>query len=651
MSGETHTSSGRRLAGPALVLVSVASALIGQWLFATPPGGLARSWYWFLAAGLSFGAWLLWRERPERWAGLTGWLAGRRSFTVAAAGLLLAAGAAIALAAHDALGDGLYWDVVVLWAASCGVYALAFPWPARVWWRERWRAHRRELALVAGLMALAALLRFVALDRLPNVMNGDEGLHSNFARGVVEGLNRNPFSTFYGSGSLHLFIAALGMKVLGFTALASRLTPALGGVLGVGAMYLLARRLFGAAPAAVTAGVVAVLHTHLQFSRVIGVGYIHAALFAALGVYGLYSGLENRSALRAALGGMVMGFWLYVYIDSRFVPAVLVAWLVVLLLFPRHRAFVWDNRGTLAAFVGGYLVAAGPQLTWGWRHPADFNARFSSDGTFWNNYYTAVFSGTPPWDLIRALLDQVAHAFLSLTRYPVTDFYQSDWPTLDVVSGALFWLGLVYSLTQLRDRRHLLLQVWLWAGTFSVGVLTVPRSSDGYRMLIVFIPVVLMIGVVAEQLARGLAAWFADSPRVVWGALAVVWVVIAGLNIQYYFGQFAATCQYSDRSSRTAFYVGQALATLQRGDQAVMLGNNNLRYGTHASSEYLNPGVAVEVALAPIQQGVTSAAPRLFIIIPERAAELADVQAAFPGGTVQAIQDCGAPALTLYRLP
>ena len=82
-----------------------------------------------------------------------------------------------------------------------------------------------------------------------------------------------------------------------------------------------------------------------------------------------------------------------------------------------------------------------------------------------------------------------------------------------------------------------------------------------------------------------------------------------------------------------------------------MLGNEHLRYGTHASAEYLNPGVIVETVTDPVSTGVRSGVPRLFIIIPERAAELADVQAAYPGGVVEDVRDCGAPALTLYRLP
>ena len=51
-------------------------------------------------------------------------------------------------------------------------------------------------------------------------------------------------------------------------------------------------------------------------------------IFAA-NVPGRSAGLVRRLE---ALGGLVMGLWLFVYVDSRFVPVVLLAWLALLLV-------------------------------------------------------------------------------------------------------------------------------------------------------------------------------------------------------------------------------------------------------------------------------------------------------------------------------
>ncbi|MBI4768955.1 MAG: glycosyltransferase family 39 protein [Chloroflexi bacterium] len=635
-----------------VILASVACAVVGQWLLARPNAGFAGALPWFLTAGAGLGVTALRRERPELWQRLAGRTAGRRAPAFVLGALALSLLTVWAIYNRETSGGGFYWDALFLWAASASTYLLAFRWPDRAWLRARVTAHRREIALVGGLTLLAAGLRFLWLARIPDVMNGDEGLHSLLARSILEGRYTHPFGTFYGAGSLHLFVAALGLKLFGYTVLASRLTPAIGGLLGVPATYLLARRLFDRPAALVAAGLVAVLHAHIQFSRVIGVGYIHATLFASLGVYLLYSALENHSARRAALGGVVMGAWLYVYIDSRFVPAVLLAWGALLLLLPRQRALILSNLRQVAAFAGGYAVAAAPMGLWAFRHWDDFSARFSSDGTLWNNYYKSLLKQGPSVDLPRTLFQQASHAFFSLTRYPMADFYQSPAPMLDTLSASLFWLALSYSLLHLLDRRHLLLNIWLWSGALAVGLLTVPRSSDGYRMLTVLIPVVLMIGALAAQLAEWLASTL-GRPWSQWAVLGALLAAALALNVNLYFNLFAHSCQYGgDRQTRTAYFLGTVLAGMPPGERAIILGNDNLHYGTHASAQYLNPGVEVENLTAPLPPDPsTLPRPRAFILIPERIPDLSALQAAFPGGQLRPVDDCGAPSLYVYSLP
>ena len=526
----------------ALVLISVACALRGQWLLTH--ADVAGSLLWFLAAGAGFVIPLLSKGQLDY--GLDMPLPAtvhRVPRFLIVSGLLSLVALGIIIFREQA-GAHFYWDAVILWVGSCIAYLLAFRWPGWAWLRERVYAHRWEILLVAGLTLLAAVLRFLWLDRIPDVMNGDEGLHGLFARRVLEGANRHPFSTFYGAGSLHLFVVAMVEKFLGYTSLATRVIPAIGGVLGVPATFLLARRLFGPRVAFVAAGLVAALHSHIQFSRVLGVGYIYATLFASLGVYLLYGALETGSRSRAALGGVTLGLWLYVYVDSRFVPAVLLAWFLILIVLPGQRAFILGNLKPIAAFGGGYLVAAAPMGLWALRHWDDFGARFSSDGTLWNGYYARVLAQNPKLNLFQFLLDQLGHAFFSITRYPVWDFYQSPAPLLDLLTAALFWLALIYSALHLLDRRHLLLNIWLWSGVAAVGLLTVPRSSDGYRLLTVFIPIVILVAVVAEQLALRLSDALGGQAWAIWSILAALLVAVLVINVNIYFRQFATSCRY-----------------------------------------------------------------------------------------------------------
>ncbi len=635
---------------PALVLISVACALRGQWLLTH--ADVAGSLLWFLAAGAGFVVPLFLKEQPGGRPDLPLPMAVRRvpRFLIVS-GLLSLVALGIIIFREQA-GAHFYWDAVILWMGSCIAYLLTFRWPGWAWLRERVYPHRWEILLVAGLTLLAAALRFLWLDRIPDVMNGDEGLHGLFARGVLEGANGHPFSTFYGAGSLHLFVVSMVIKFLGYTSLATRVIPAIGGVLGVPATFLLARRLFGPRVAFVAAGLVAVLHSHIQFSRVLGVGYIYATLFASLGVYLLYSALETGGRSRAALGGVTLGLWLYMYVDSRFVPAVLLAWFVVLIVLPGQRAFILGNLKPIAAFGGGYLVAAAPMGLWALRHWEDFGARFASDGTLWNGYYGRVLAQNPKLNLPQFLLDQLDHAFFSITRYPIWDFYQSPAPLLDLLTAALFWLALIYSAFHLLDRRHVLLNIWLWSGVVAVGLLTIPRSSDGYRLLIVFIPIVILVAVAAEQLAQ----WWGDAlggrAWMSWSILAALLATVLVINVNIYFRQFATSCRYGgDRSTRTAYFLGAVLAKMRAGERVIVLGNEYLRYGTHASAQYLNPGVVVQNVIEPLKPDFQfGPPPQAFIVIPERSNDLGALQNAYPGGQVTQVKDCGALTLYVYAL-
>jgi hypothetical protein len=70
--------------------------------------------------------------------------------------------------------------------------------------------------------------------------------------------------------------------------------------------------------------------------------------------------------------------------------------------------------------------------------------------------------------------------------------------------------------------------------------------------------------------------------------------------------------------------------------------------------EYLNRGVTVDNWQEPLALGQLSGpAPDAFIVHPSRHADLAAIQAAYPGGTLVEIADCGVPTLYHYafRLP
>jgi len=129
-------------------------------------------------------------------------------------------------------------------------------------------------------------------------------------------------------------------------------------------------------------------------------------------------------------------------------------------------------------------------------------------------------------------------------------------------------------------------------------------------------------------------------------------VAVLVINVNIYFRQFAASCRYGgDRATRTAYFLGTVLAKMRPGERAIVLGNEYLHYGTHASAQYLNPGVDVQNVTEPLKPDLRfGPSPLTFIVIPERGNDLGALQGAYPGGQVSEVKDCGALTLYVYAL-
>ena len=375
------------------------------------------------------------------------------------------------------------------------------------------------------------------------------------------------------------------------SALGLRLAPALGGTLAIGALYLLARWLFGRRVALLAAALLACSHAHLHFSRTVAVGYIQGTLLIPLELYFFLSGLQKRSAARLALGGLVLGLHFSVYLSSQVIAAYLAIFVVVAAIV--CRPLLQRAWGLVAVFWGGMLVTALPEFAYAWRYPEQFLARLNSDGTFQSGWLAtqAAATGTSP---VLVLADRVVHAFLSLTYYPAADFYGSAIPLLDVLTSALFLIGLVYALWRWRDPRYLLLNGYFWAVTLSVGLFAVPPSADSYRMLIALPAALLLAALGLEQALTVLN--LAEAPRR-WPRVAVALTLVGAIgliNVRGYYHDFVAQCRYGgDPQTRFASYLGRSLGTLDRESSVYLLSDDVFRYGTHSSVDFLSDRLSV----------------------------------------------------------
>lgn len=493
------------LAAAALGLALMAESVLilsGQWLSPKPwlGRGAAALWALAIAAYIAFVA----REGddsnrgdavPPTDADSRDGITAVGSLRLACAVLGLAAGAA-AVALIQAIGDDkparTYVWVLVLWSVGVAVYTLGFGLPA-AWLRPHGltafaRRHRTVLVDGAALFALALVLRLIALDRVPNVLTGDEGVFGLAARWMSQGEGGHMFSTYWANGTLYLVPHAVLALFLDAGTWATRLPTAVGGALAAPATYALGRVVATRRVGVVAGLLVAVSHMHVHLSR-IGLGHGLDAVAAAVAGAALVHAVRTRDTRSAAVAGLALGLAQYGYVGGRLVDVVALVFavgsaaVIGLVAWPRGEARSWWReagvRPLLVAF-GGALVVAGPMIRWALVRPNDYLSRLSAQGILQTGKWTEVAERVGDAPLAIAW-SQARDAVFALVAAPAHEFYFSPYPMLDVVWAGLFGLGFAACVVRPTDRGRLwlVLQVVLAWLTLALGA---HASTASYRI-------------------------------------------------------------------------------------------------------------------------------------------------------------------------
>ncbi len=627
--------------------LAVILLLISQLILLALPGGSVAGLLIALAGGIIFIAFAL-REPPARVARAMARI--RLSFRVVCVlvGILLTLIASASTVLFETLDRTDYTPIVLIWLGGVLTFIVGFAaghtFAVRPWLKE----NRQELLIVALITLGAALLRLISLGDLPRVINGDEGLIGQFVLAAKTNPLANPWSLFENIGGLYRHGIGQMIKLFGQTPFALRLLSAIGGTLAIPALYLLARDLFGKRIALFAAILLAVSHAHIHFSRTVAVTYVQSTLFAPLELYFFITGLRKRDPLRLAIGGALLAVHFNVYLGAQILIGLFIVYAVIAALVARPLM-----RGAWRVYVVfwlSFVMAALPQFTFNTRHPADFVARLNQGGLLQGSWLTDEMARTGA-SSIQILFERVAHAFLSLNHYPAIDFYGTTIPMLDVITATLFVLGLLYSLWRTRDDGYLLLNGWFWSMTVAIGLFTLPPSSDSYRMLLAVPAAMIMAGIGLDLILQALTP-AAHQPQPIRIGLAAIILVSVGLyDTRAYYVDFLQQCRYGgDTATRFASYLGKYLATLDRATKVYLLSNEQLRYGTHLSADFLSkslPVTNVDGPISDIQPDVDTA----IIAITPRADELRDWTRNYPGGKLHQEFDCDKLMLTAYWLP
>ncbi|MBV9582206.1 MAG: glycosyltransferase family 39 protein, partial [Chloroflexi bacterium] len=328
----------------------------------------------------------------------------------------------------------------------------------------------------------------------------------------VGGLAQEPSLLWYlMAGSFHIF---------GSTQLALRIPSAIGGIVGVPAIYLLGRELFGHRVGLIAAGLLTGLVWHVTFSR-LAFNSVWSVSLDALGLFLIVRALKTGSWTAAALGGISFGLGLHMYYTSRVMVivagcALLAFWLVR----PRERLQPTWRVMAIAACAG--LITAAPLVEYAVMQPSEFNSRLTQASVLTE-------SSDRPTDA-RVLDNLKAHLLMfNLAGDRNARHNLPGEPELNFLLGGLLVLGLALSLARFRRPEYALLPIWavlmLAGGVLSLNF----EAPQSLRTIDETNVVVLLCAIPLAQLWRASAALGPRIPTL--GAVLPSRVAVAGPSV------------------------------------------------------------------------------------------------------------------------
>ncbi len=523
------------------------------------------------------------------------------------------------------------------------------------------------MGTAVALFIIALVVRLVNLTDNPFMLNGIEASLGLNVTQIIQGQLRNPFGTAWLTNpTLLLYLMAIPIRIFGSTVLAVRLLSPFVGAATVAATYLIGKRLFGSLTGLLAAALLLGFHVHLHYSR-LGMTNIWDGLLVllALGLIGIAWQRPSTAPHQRTVwlwAGLFVGLNAYAFTSSRVLPLILLVWfgLTLLLDWPSVRQ---QGRHLLAA-VGMALVVALPLLLFYNNNPTIFMERANALG---------ILPGQTNW-----LVDEAARTGLSQTAVLWQQFWQSALafngipdnspayrpliPLLSFGPAVLLILGFLLALFRLRQNRYRLLLLWPLLTAIVAGMLVI-ESPQSHRLVMATPALALLAAIALVTLGNlilsalqpasegnnpvdlatrqlSFSNWRGAATRASLILLALV-LLFSLSDIFFYYGRFPTHNQFADTNTEVAYEMAQYLNDLD-GEWTAYLYGPPVLYIDFPTLPYLLTHFQAGANLFNVESPGAELAPaatanRVFIFLPQREAELAEVQRDFPGGSRQSI--------------
>lgn len=562
------------------------------------------------------------RDLPAVLRSVTGPVERHLSVTSAQSVMLMMA-VPYALLATLAAGPGMSAHhavvAVVAWLASISLAIAGGVLRAE----PRWRPDRTDLLTSMGLFVVALGLRATATAAIPSTFSGDEGSAGMYATMFLDGSTDNVLGIgWFSFPALHSAIQSLAIGTVGQTVEALRITSAIVGALTVVAVYWLGRVLFGRSSGLIAAVLLAGSHYHIHMSR-IGLNNIWDGLFGTVAIAALWHGWKTGRRRSFLLCGLALGMGQYFYVAIRMLPIVFLLWTAV----------AWVRRDRFWSRLPGLLVAGFVAvITYA---PLGLLFIQSRDEFMAPFRRVSVFDNPDDQQLGSLLLAQLLRGARGFTHEPLRLLYDPGTPLLRPAMAALFLLGLLL-LAWRRDLRTVLLLLPLLAVVATGAFADDAPASQRYLLAMPIVAVITALPLaLTTELFENL---WPRNRRLVVGFAAVVVLLVASFDVRYYFVDVDDDVYLlGGLNTLAATEIADYLQDFPEPVHRVhFFGLPRMGYYSLGTIEYLNPGIEGIDVDQPTGEPRTweTDGNTLFIFLPERIDELADVRSAHPDGAI-----------------
>jgi 4-amino-4-deoxy-L-arabinose transferase-like glycosyltransferase len=644
-------------------LVALGLALVAQLSLLPRPN---RSWIlgvilYILAAG-----WLAWASYKREWvpADLPEAEARPEDYRVRSRWLYISL--PLALVAFLTLGGNRFTTLnVTLWVLAIIFTVLAF-WqgelPFRGWWRwikghlhPPWKfSISAWTLLVLAAIVLVVFFRTYRITQVPPEMVSDHAEKLLDVWDVLHGQTSIFFQRNTGREAIQMYLTAGIIKLFrtGYSFLSLKIGTILAGLLTLPYLYLLGKELGNR-----RVGLFAMLFAGIGYwpnviSRV-GLRFPLYPLFVAPTLYYLIRGLRTSNRNDFILSGLALGIGLHGYTPIRILPLVILVAIGLYFLHPQARGKRLQVVSGLLVVVLVSVIVFLPLLRFALEYPTLFDFRaFSRLGTT-----ERPLPGSAWLIFLNNLWNASTMYFWSDGKIWVHSV--TDSPALDIISAALYFLGVVLLLFRYIRRRtwqdlFLLLSIPLLMLP-SILSLAFPDENPALNRAVgAMVPVFLIVAIALDGLMSAVDGRNPSKAgsRLAWGmALILIFFAAVG-NYDLVFSQYQRAYELSSLNTSEMGKVIHDFGDMYGGTNNAYVVPYPYWVDTRLVGMIAGDPTR-DFAIPPdqISETLNFPQPKMFLVNPEDQADLNLLHQLFPQGTVSNYESKEGKNFYIYMVP